>query len=71
MTVQLSPQATSSLHKMATTLKVKENILLERALKHYADSLEQNINLQMEFNTWDDLSDESLDNFEKMLATSA
>ncbi len=68
MTVQLSSNTAASLHHMAQLLKVKEDALLERAVKYYASALGKEMNLKEEFNSWDLLSDESLCSFEKNLS---
>lgn len=52
---------------MAGILKIKEEALLERAVKYYVFVLGKEMDIKEEFNDWDALSDESLDNFEKKL----
>jgi hypothetical protein len=67
MPIQLSPQTTTRLHDLAKILKIQENALLERAVRYYLLSLNEEIDLKKEFDLWKDASDEDLLNFEKTL----
>ncbi|MCF7830856.1 hypothetical protein K9M41_02585 [Candidatus Gracilibacteria bacterium] len=67
MTFELSSPVAKNLQHMAGILKIKEDALLERAVKYYVFVLGKEMNIKEEFNDWDAMSDESLDNFEKML----
>jgi hypothetical protein len=53
--------------KAANTLGFAEDELINRALLFYLDSINSQIELKEEFDYWDRLSDEALENFEKEL----
>lgn len=64
MSITLSKKTAKNLSNMSKLLKIKENTFLENAIQYYIDN---EINLKKEFNDWDNLSDETLINFEKKL----
>jgi hypothetical protein len=51
----------------ANTLGFEESELVNRAVLFYLDSISSQIELKKEFDFWDELSDEALENFEKEL----
>ncbi len=53
--------------KAANTLGFDEGEFVDRALLYYLDSISSQIELKKEFDLWDELSDEALENFEKEL----
>ncbi len=65
--VQISEGAYSEVKHASTMLGFNEQDIVERAIVIYLDIIQKQVELKKEFQEWDELSDEALDNFEGAL----
>ncbi len=67
MNLRLAPTLEKQVEKVAFLYGFAKEEIVERAVYFYLDSIKDNIALRNEFQTWDNLSNESLTNFEARL----
>ncbi|PKP57565.1 MAG: hypothetical protein CVT88_04910 [Candidatus Altiarchaeales archaeon HGW-Altiarchaeales-1] len=67
MQVQISEEAYSEVKNASNILGFNEQNIIERAIVVYLDMIQKQIELKQEFQQWDELSDETLNNFENAL----
>lgn len=67
MQVQISEGAYNEVKYASHTLGFNEQDIVERAIAVYLDIIQKQVELKKEFQEWDELSDEALDNFEEAL----
>ena len=67
MNIHLSKEVDSELKSASKALGFKEDVMVERAVSFYLDSIRRQLALKRELNQWDALSDEALLSFEKSL----
>ena len=67
MNLNFSERIDLQINKASEILGLRKKDLIERAILFYLNEIKNNIQLKKEFNDWDRLSDESLNNFENSL----
>lgn len=67
MQVQISEGAYTEVKHASSVLGFSEQDIVERAIVVYLDIIRKQMELKKEFQEWDELSDEALDNFEGAL----
>lgn len=67
MELTISLQIDNQIQKASQLLGLNKNELIERAILYYLSDIMNNLNLRQEFEDWDNLSDEALNNFEKKI----
>lgn len=67
MEIELPNEIDLKLIQAAKLLEMNKGELICRAILVYLDEIGKYIDLQKEFNEWEKLSDESLENFENSL----
>ena len=67
MDIHLSKEIDSELRSASKALGFKEDVMVERAVSFYLDSIRKQLTLKCELDQWDALSDEALLSFEKSL----
>ncbi len=64
MDVHLSKEVDTELRNASMVFGFSQENLVERAVSFYLDVIKGQMDLKVEFATWDELSDEALDSFE-------
>lgn len=67
MQMEISKEMDKELKETAKLLGIKREDVMKKALKHYTEEVKKIIELKNEIKTWDKLSDESFENFEREL----
>jgi len=67
MEIEISDETMELINQVEKILGIRKKELVNRAILVYVDGMSKQIALKNEFGVWDELSDESLDNFEKSL----
>ena len=67
MEIEISDETMELINQVEKILGIRKKELVNRAILVYVDGMSKQIALKNEFGAWDELSDESLDNFEKSL----
>ena len=62
--IQISEGAYNEVKHASSILGFNEQDIVERAIVVYLDIIQKQVELKKEFQEWDELSDEALDNFE-------
>ncbi len=67
MDVVISQDTSMKVQNVSEMLGIPQQEVVDRAILVYLDSLEKFLDFKKELATWDKLSDEAWDNFEKSL----
>lgn len=67
MQIELQEDTTKKVDKASALLGIKNQEFIDRAILVYLDNIEKHLALKKEMNEWEVLSDEALENFEKLL----
>ena len=67
MEIELPKDVNRKLLEVSNLLNLEEEEIVNRALLLYLDNIQKYIELKKELKTWDKLSDEALENFERGL----
>jgi predicted transcriptional regulator len=67
MSIELSKDINKRLLEVADLLDLDEDEIIKRAILLYLDDIQKRVALKKENKSWDRLSDEALENFERVL----
>ncbi|MBU4493268.1 MAG: hypothetical protein KKA61_02765 [Nanoarchaeota archaeon] len=67
MQMQIPVDIDKRLKEVSNVFGFSERDIIERAILFYLDTIQKQLDLKHEFQAWDILSDEALENFEKAL----
>jgi hypothetical protein len=67
MKIELSKDMNKRLLEVANLLDLDEDEIVKRAVLIYLDDIQKQLELKKELKSWDMLSDEALENFERDL----
>lgn len=67
MQIQISKDINKKIKEASEILGLEEIEIVDRAILLYLDNIAKYLNLKKEFKEWDRLSDEALENFERVL----
>lgn len=67
MEIQLSKNTRNKLNQVSSILGVRSKEVVNRALLFYLDTISKQLELRKDMASWDDLSDEALAKFDKLI----
>lgn len=67
MEIELSRDTKSKLNKVSSILGVKDKDVVNKAILFYLDTISKQMELKKELSSWDELSDEALIKFDKLI----
>lgn len=67
MEIELSKEIERKLSKVSSILGVNNRDVVNRALLFYLDTISKQLKLKKEMSSWDGLSDEALDKFDRLI----